>query len=133
MGTHELELVRQITLDLPGVTERRSHGAQCFFVNTTRALCYFHDNHRGDGRVSVWCPVPMGVVDELVDSEPDRYFRPEPSGRGAFSSWVGLFVDGHGVETDWDEVAALVDDAYREVAPGYLIAELDAERGSIPE
>ncbi|MEO5851037.1 MAG: MmcQ/YjbR family DNA-binding protein [Nocardioides sp.] len=127
MGTRELELVRRVALELPGVTERRSHAEPCFFVATTRPLCYFHDNHRGDGRISVWCPVPPGVAQELADTEPDRFFRPTPSAGGVFATWVGLFVDGHhGAETDWGEVAALIEESYRHVAPRALIGELDS-------
>jgi hypothetical protein len=43
-----------------------SHGEPCFFVRDKRALCYFHDNHNGDGRTSLWCPLPDGVQDEMV-------------------------------------------------------------------
>src|SRR5437762_5041987 len=53
-----LDRVRRIALALPGVNERMSHGEPCFFVRDKRPLCYFHDNHNGDGRIALWCPVP---------------------------------------------------------------------------
>src|SRR5438552_7071393 len=51
VGERVFDQVRSIALALPGVSERVSHGEPCFFVSTTRALCYYHDNHNGDGRI----------------------------------------------------------------------------------
>ncbi len=49
-----------------------------------------------------------------------RFFRPPYVGvRG----WLGVRLD---VAVDWDQVAALVEDAYRTVAPRRLAAALDA-------
>ena len=128
MGARELNRVRKIALALPDVNERMSHGAVCFFVRDKRPLCYFHDDHRGDGRVSLWCPAPPGVQEELVGSEPERFFEPTPSAKGTFSTWLGVYLDTTGRnEVDWDEVAAVVKDAFRMVAPTSLIAELDNE------
>ena len=111
---------------LPEVRERVSHGEPCFFVRDKRPLCYFHDNHNGDGRISLWCPVPPGVREELVTAEPERFFRPPASARGVFSTWLGVYLDTSGDNrVDWKEVAAILNDAYRTVAPGSLVAELD--------
>ena len=129
MGERVFDQVRSIALALPGVSERVSHGEPCFFVSTTRALCYYHDNHNGDGRISLWCPAPPGVQDELVNAEPGRFFEPPVSARGTFGQWVGVFLDTTGEDAvDWDEVAAIVEDAFRLVAPRTLIAELERRR-----
>ena len=121
--------VRSIAMALPGVSERLSHGEPCFFVNTTRALCYYHDDHNADGRVSLWCPAPPGVPDDLVSVEPRRFFKPPTSARGAFSEWLGVFLDTTGDDVvDWDEIAGIIEDAYRLVAPKALIAGLDSRR-----
>jgi hypothetical protein len=126
MGERELARVRRIALALPEVNERLSHGESCFFVRNKRPVCYYHDDHRGDGRIALWCPVPPGVQEELVGVEPERFFRPPTSARGAFSGWLGVFLDASGDnKIDWDEVAAIVEDAYRNVAPKHLVAELD--------
>ena len=80
----------------------------------TAPLCCFHDNHWGDGRISRWCPTPRGVFAELAAADPDRFFEPTPSKSGTFSDWIGLFLDTPAPhEVDWDEVAAVLDDAYR--------------------
>ena len=48
------------------------------------------------------------------------------SARGAFSGWLGVYLDTTGDdEVDWEEVAAIVEDAYRLVAPRTLVADLD--------
>ena len=121
MGQRELDRVRRIALALPGMNERLSHGVRCFFVRDQRPVCYYHDNHHGDGRISLWCPAPPGVQEELAGAEPKRFFKPPTSARGTFSGWLGVFLDTSGEDTvDWDEIAAILEDAYRHVAPGKL-------------
>jgi hypothetical protein len=123
VGERELNRVRRIALSLPEVTERPSHGEPCFFVRDRRPLCYFHDDHNGDGRISLWCPAPTHLAEELVSSEPERFIRPPTSARGVFSGWLGVFLDVPGVH--WAEVSTIVEEAFRLVAPKGLVAELD--------
>ena len=40
--------------------------------------------------------------------------------------WLGVILDLEPV--DWDEIAAVVEDAYRTIAPTKLVAQLDASR-----
>jgi hypothetical protein len=122
VATLELDRVRAITLALPHVTERLSHGAICFFVRDKRPLCYFHDHHNDD-RVSLWCPGVPGAHEALVASEPTRFFKPPTSASGTFSDWLGVFLDHSAV--DLDEIAEIVEDAFRLVAPATAVAELD--------
>ena len=125
MGQHLLDEVRRIALELPGVSERISHREPCFFVGK-RPLCYFHEDHGGDGRISLWCPAAPGVPEELTASEPSRFFRPAPSASGVFATWLGVYLDTDGDDrVDWSEIADVIEDAYRTVAPRSPIAELD--------
>jgi len=125
----QLRQVRDIVLALPDVNERMSHGALCFFVQNQRALCYFDDDHRGDGRISLWCPVREGAQRELTAADPERFFAPTTSARGAFANWVGVFLDpSDPADIDWGEIAAILQDAYRLVAPAGLIARLAPPR-----
>lgn len=115
-----LRHVRAFCLALPETTERESHGAPCFFVRDKKTFVMFTDDHHGDGRVALWCAAPFGAQEALVGADPERFFRPPYVGpRG----WIGLRVD---IRPDWNEIAAVIEDAYRTVAPAKLIAELDA-------
>ena len=111
--------VRASALALPEATERLSHGAPTFFVRDKKSFVMFHDDHHGDGRLAIWCAAPPGVQTLVVDEDPARFFVPAYVGH---RGWVGLRLD---VEPDRDEIAGVIEDAYRTVAPKRLIAELD--------
>ena len=112
--------LRDICLGFPEVSERLSHGAPTFFIREKKTLCTVHEDHHGDGRLAIWCPAPSGVQEQMVEAEPERFFRPPYVGR---LGWIGLRLD---ISPDWDEVAGVVDDAYRKVAPKTLVKQLDA-------
>jgi hypothetical protein len=59
------------------------------------------------------------VQQELIDTEPDRFFRPPYVGP---SGWVGVRLDR---DVDWDEVDAILREAYRKVGPKTLVKLLD--------
>jgi hypothetical protein len=64
-------------------------------------------------------PAPPGVQEQLVDDEPERFYRPPYVGvRG----WIGVRLDR---DVDWAEIAGIVGDAYRLVAPKSLVRRLD--------
>jgi hypothetical protein len=128
VGQGELSRVRQIALALPEVNERLSHGEPCFFVRNKRPLCYFHDDHNGDGRISLWCPASPDLQEELVTTEPERFFKPPTSASGVFAGWLGLFLDLSGPDgVHWEEIETILEDAFRIVAPRSLVDELDAK------
>jgi hypothetical protein len=112
--------LRAVCLALPEVTERLSHGAPTWFVRGKKTLATYVDNHHGDGRLAIWCPAPPGVQGALVSEEADRFFVPAYVGH---RGWLGVRLDR---DLDWDEVAGIVEDAYRLVAPKTLVAGLDA-------
>jgi hypothetical protein len=107
-------------LALPEVTERLSHGAPSFFVRDKKTFVMFMDDHHGDGRLALWCAAPPGAQAEMIDEDPDRFFRPPYVGH---RGWLGVRVDGR---PDWTEVGEVIEQAYRVVAPATLVAELDA-------
>lgn len=114
------DALREICGALPETTERLSHGASTFFVRGRRTVAYLTDDHHGDGRLAVICAAPPGVQAEVLETDPERFFRPPYVGH---RGWIGLRVD---VDVDWDEVAEVVRDAYRCVAPKTLVRQLDA-------
>jgi len=115
--TTPVERLRAICTSLPEVTEKISHGEPTWFVR--KAFVMFA-NHHHDDRLAFWCAAPPGEQEARVTSEPERFFRPPyVGGRG----WLGVYLDVDDV--DWDEIAEIVTDAYREVAPKKLVAQLD--------
>jgi hypothetical protein len=114
-----LKVVRTTCLSLPEVEERLSHGAPTFFVRGKRTFVMFHDDHHGDGRLALWVAAAPGVQAEMVDEEPDRFFVPPYVGH---RGWLGVRLDQ---DPDWDEVAGVCVDAYRQVAPKTLAARID--------
>lgn len=119
----ELDRIREIAFALPEVTERISHGAPCFFVRDKKTLCYFRDNHHDDDRLCIWLPAPTGVQADLVGQEPHRFFVPPYVGH---RGWLGVLLN---VDPDWDEIAGMLAESYRMVAPKKLIALLDDPAG----
>ena len=114
------ERVGRICAAFPEVTERPSHGAPTFFIRDKKSfVMVWPTGHHDNQFPHLWCAAPPGVQDELIRSEPERFFRPPyVGGRG----WLGVRLD---VDVDWDEIAALCEDAYRVIAPKRLIAALD--------
>ncbi len=61
-----------------------------------------------------------GAQQALVSSDPERFFVPQYTGT---KGWVGAWLD---TEPDWDEIAELIEESYRLVAPKRLVAQLEA-------
>jgi hypothetical protein len=116
-----LERLREICLSLPETTERLSHGEPTWFVREKKTFVTFADHHHDD-RLAFWCAAPPGAQDVLVDADPERFFVPPYVGH---RGWLGVRLDR---DLDWEQIADLVEDAYRMVAPKRLIAAL--ERGA---
>jgi hypothetical protein len=115
-----LETLRKLCLALPETTERISHGEPTWFVRDKKTFVMYA-NHHHDDRLAFWCAAPDGAQEALVGSAPERFFRPPYVGH---RGWLGVYLDVPGV--DWDQIADLVTDAYRVVAPKKLVAELDS-------
>src|SRR5215208_4862710 len=114
-----LEMVRAAALKLPRTSERPSHGGPAFFVRGKRCFVMFLDDHHQDGRLAIWCAAPDGVQQEMVKTEPDRFFRPPYVGH---RGWLGVQL----LEVTQAELDAIVLDAYRQVAPRRLFDQVSA-------
>ena len=116
------ERLRGLCFAMPEVSERLSHGSPSFFIREKRVLCSFHPGgHHAEGFTSIWVPAAPGVQEELIENEPDRFYRPQYVGpRG----WVGVRLDH---DVDWDEIDSMLREAYRLNAPRTLARQLDAE------
>jgi len=115
--------VRRICMALPEVSEGLTHGGETWFVRR-RSFAKFvdPDKHRLDERhIAFWAAAPPGARQELVAEDPRRFFVPRFGGY----DWVGMRLDVQTEEPDWQEVAEILTDAYRQVAPKFLVARLD--------
>jgi predicted DNA-binding protein (MmcQ/YjbR family) len=119
-----LAKVRECAFALPGAAEKISHGRPTFF--TKKVFAYYGGSRRDDG---VWIQHPESLIvlldpgDRMALVEDERVYLPaylSPSG------WIGLDLDD---DTDWGEVAELLDASYRLTAPKSLIVELDGRTG----
>ena len=112
--------LRKLALALPETSERLSHGAPTFFVREKRPFVMVLTDHHGDGRFAIWCAAPQGLQSMLVEVDPERFFVPAYVGH---RGWLGMRLDR---ALDWNELAAIVEDAYAEIAPPKLV---EAARG----
>lgn len=118
-----LARIREIALAFPGTDEKDSHGRPAFF--TRKVFAYYSGSIKVD---DVW-----------VQHEQAIMFLPDPAERPALeadvrfwvpgylgpSGWLGLDVKA---DSDFVEVAELLEDSYRITTPDHLVNELDAGR-----
>jgi hypothetical protein len=98
-----------------------THEQHVGFQVRGRTFAWYVDDEHGDARVGLLCKAPAGANTALVAADPHRFYLPRYVGK---RGWVGLRLDLQDV--DWGEVAELVTDSYRLVAPRRLagLAEL---------
>ena len=116
-----LARVRQIALALPGSDEKESHGRPAFY--TRKVFAYYGGSVRVDG---VWEQHDQAVVflpdpaeRPALEAEP-RFWVPAYLGP---SGWLGLDLKA---DSDFVEVAELIEESYRATALKRLILELEA-------
>jgi predicted DNA-binding protein (MmcQ/YjbR family) len=112
--------IRDICCDLPDVEEKPfgGHTAPSFRVRDKLFVMTSEDG------TYLTLKAAPGVQQALVASAPERFFVPKyVGGKG----WVGARLD---VPQDWAELAELIEESYRLIAPKRLVDRLDAERPS---
>ena len=112
-----MDRLRGICLALPEAEEKPfgGHVAPAFRIRDKMFAMM-----REDG-AELWVKAGPGVQEALIAEEPEVYFRPPYVGP---KGWVGVRLDAG---PDWDEVAELIEDSYRLIAPKRLAARLDAD------
>lgn len=119
MPPSPLTRLRKLCLALPEAHEVEAWGEPTFRVrNRIFAMYASATTHHGEGRSAVWCKAAPGNQGLMVRAAPDRFFVPPYVGP---SGWVGLWIDR---KVDWAELAGLLRDSYRLVAPKRLVAQL---------
>lgn len=116
----QLTRVRAACLALPQTSERLSHGGPAYFIREKKCFVMFLDDHHEDGRLAIWCAAPEGVQAEMIETEPDRFFRPPYVGH---RGWLGVQLR----TVSDDELTAIVTEAFRTVAPPTVLRELDPD------
>ena len=119
-----LARVRELALALPDAAEKISHGHPAFY--TTKVFAYYGGSLRAGGEWVRRERSLLVLVDEaeraaLLDDE--RCYVPAYLGVGG---WTGIDL---GDDTDWDEIAELLDASYRRTAGRRRVAALDARTG----
>jgi hypothetical protein len=110
-----VERLRKLCVALPEVTEKLSHGEAAWFVGG-KQFANTADHHHDD-RLGVWLGAPTGLQEMLVAADPKRFFRPPYVGH---RGWLGVYLDA---EVDWDELAGMLQQAHRLVAPKRLLRD----------
>ena len=122
MPPSALTRLRRLCLALPEAHEAIAWGEPTFRVrNKMFAMHASAATHHGAGRASVWCKATRENQQWMIAAAPERYFVPPYVG---VSGWVGVYLDSH---TDWAELANILRDGYRAVAPKRLVAVLEGE------
>jgi len=121
MAPNPLIKLRKVCLALPEAHEVEAWGEPTFRIRNKLFAMYAHgENHHGGGRPAVWCKAARGNQATMVQAAPDRFFVPPYVGP---SGWIGIHLDG---KPDWAEIAELMRDAYRLVAPKRFLAKLES-------
>lgn len=112
-----LSRIREICLSLPEAVEKPfgGHTAPSFRVRDKLFVMTSEDG------LSMTFKAGPGVQEALVAENPERFFVPRYTGS---KGWVGVRLhDDH----DWDEMAELIEDSYRLIAPKRLVNLLDRQ------
>ena len=113
-GEKLIERVRRICLALPETMEKLSHGEPTFFVRKkVFAMC--SNNHHNDGHIAVVLPAAIGVQAMLIESSPEKFYKPPYVGG---SGWIGVEL---GRVSD-EELELHIHEAWRLIAPQKLHA-----------
>ena len=121
MPPRPLTRLRRLCLALPEAHEVEAWGEPTFRVRNRMFATYADAaSHHGKGRHAVWCKAAPGNQALMVRHHPDRFFVPPYVGP---SGWIGVWLDA---DTDWPELAELLRDAWRLVAPKRLVRAHEA-------
>jgi predicted DNA-binding protein (MmcQ/YjbR family) len=115
--------LRDICLSLPEAVEKPfgGHTAPSFRVRDKLFVMTSED-----GQTMMFKAGP-GVQEALIAEAPERFFVPAYVGN---KGWVGARLD---IDQDWDEIAELIEDSYRLIAPKRLAALIEQRRRSHDE
>nr|WP_221381738.1 MmcQ/YjbR family DNA-binding protein [Actinoplanes polyasparticus] len=119
-----LHRVRELALNFPDAAEKVSHGIPAFY--TTKVFAYYGGSVKVDGEYrrhdqSLLVLLEPDERAALVD-DPRCYLPAYLAPAG----WIGIDLSD---DTDWNEIAELLDASYRRTAGKRRVARLDAATG----
>jgi predicted DNA-binding protein (MmcQ/YjbR family) len=116
MPPDPLARLRAICLALPGATEVPAWETSTFRVGKIFAMyAQPSDQKHSRGRPGVWLKAAPGNQEWMVKDRPERFYVPPYVGA---SGWIGIYLDKR---PSWTEVAELVEESWRLVAPKKLV------------
>ncbi len=107
--------IRKLCLALPEAAEKETWGHPTFRV---RDKIFVGAGTGDDGTVTMSMKAAPGEQEALL-AIGAPFFYPQYVGS---KGWIGVAVDE---ATDWTEMAELIEESYREIAPKRLAAQLD--------
>jgi hypothetical protein len=115
-----LKTVRAIAMALPMATEKMSHGEPTWFVDGKKSFAMFCNHHHGLP-LGVWCAASLEAQQAFIASDPVVFYRPPYVGvRG----WIGINLEE---DSNWEELADILEQSYRHVAPPKYLKLLDEQ------
>lgn len=121
MPAPPLTQLRKICLALPGATEVKAWGTSTFRCGKIFAMYSdAKDHHHSGGRPGVWLKAAPGNQELMVRDRSDRFFVPPYVGP---AGWIGVRLDRR---VSWKEVALLVEESWRLIAPKKILKAHDA-------
>jgi hypothetical protein len=114
-----------IVSELPGTVVSAGHADTGYLLGGRRFAWLLADHNR-NGRLELWIKAPRGEQDAVVSGDPGRYFVPPYFGR---YGWIGALVLPE-FGPDWDEVAALIEQAWRMDAGIRAVRAFDVQRAA---
>lgn len=119
MATDPLQAIRDIALAFPEASEKETWGHPTFRVRDKIFVSFGDDE---DGGPQATMKAAPGEQESLL-AEGEPFFLPKYVGS---KGWIGVRL---GPGTDWREIAELIIDSYREVAPKTLAASIGLRPG----
>jgi hypothetical protein len=116
------ERIIRIALALPEVEAEQAGalGEHTAFRVRGKPFAHYVVNEHNDGRIAFCCKAAPGAQGALVAGDPARYYFPKYM---AHRGWVCIDLDAGKI--DWDEVAGLLKESYRLLAPKRLAAQVE--------
>ncbi len=116
MPPSPLARLRRICLALPQAVEVPAWETSTFRCGKIFAMyAQPSDQKHSGGRPGVWLKAAPGNQELMLRADPDRFYFPPYVGPGG---WIGVRLDR---DPPWDEIALLVEESWRLIAPKKLV------------